>query len=139
MIPVQQEILHTSSQNGDCLRACVASILELKLKDVPHFVDIPDWEEAFHSFLGKFDLEPLEIEIGYLADAQEKQQIPYIPSGYHIINGISPRGISHSVVGYKGNLAFDPHPDGTGLKKVESFLIFVKRMEAIPVEIPDHK
>jgi len=37
--------------------------------------------------------------------------------GYHVISGPSPRrkGINNAVIGFKGEIFFDPHPDGGGL------------------------
>jgi hypothetical protein len=49
VIPVEQEHMAVfdedgdNVQRGDCLRACVASIFELPLADVPHFVEADDW------------------------------------------------------------------------------------------------
>lgn len=37
MIPVNQIII--SEINGDCLRACIASLLELSINDIPNFAD----------------------------------------------------------------------------------------------------
>jgi hypothetical protein len=37
------------------------------------------------------------------------------PAGWHTIEGTSPRGGEHAVVGFNGRFKFDPHPqDGTG-------------------------
>ena len=49
------------------------------------------------------------------------------PLGYHLICGPSPRGggMSHATVGRNGEIVHDPHPDGTGVVKVECFGLFV--------------
>lgn len=41
MIPVRQRIV--DAQRGDCLKACVASVLELPYEDVPHFA-VGEWK-----------------------------------------------------------------------------------------------
>ena len=49
MIPVEQQVLAVFDENGDrvvagdCMRACVASVFELPLEDVPHFAGLDDW------------------------------------------------------------------------------------------------
>jgi hypothetical protein len=56
MKKVYQEII--SSDNGDCMRACVASLFELDLYDVPHFLEQEKWYHSFHGFFKEkgFDL-----------------------------------------------------------------------------------
>jgi hypothetical protein len=49
VIPVEQQELAEyddageSSKRGDCLRACMASLFELPLEEVPHFVASDNW------------------------------------------------------------------------------------------------
>lgn len=38
-------------QRGDCLTACLASIFELPLDDVPFFVEQDDWYSAYHEWV----------------------------------------------------------------------------------------
>jgi len=53
MIPVQQTI--DRIPGGDCFRACVASVLEMKIDDVPHFCEDGKhdgvWYLAFRDWL----------------------------------------------------------------------------------------
>jgi hypothetical protein len=59
----------------------------------------------------------------------------WIPRGYHIINGLSPRGdFYHSVVGQAGKMVHDPHPSGDGLRSRESFTVFVCDYSSLPVQ-----
>lgn len=54
MIPVMQEVVGDGKEGrpiGDCLRACVASIFELPIEDVPHFAAAPSWFGAMHEWL----------------------------------------------------------------------------------------
>jgi hypothetical protein len=39
MKPIDQEFMHDPEKGiiGDCFRACIASILELDINEVPHF------------------------------------------------------------------------------------------------------
>ncbi len=108
MKPTQQTIL---GDNGDCFRACVASILELPIADVPHFcVAPPDWWERFGQWL---------MERGYCAVEVRLPAEFAVPADiWCIMSGCSPRGRMHSVVGrFKygakcAELAYDPHPSG---------------------------
>ncbi len=90
-------------EDGTCFRACLASILE-----VPESAD-PDFPEAnldpgVNKFLRKHGMRYTRRPI----DAAK-------PSGWHTIEGISPRGGMHAVVGRDGEFKHDPHPqDGTG-------------------------
>lgn len=55
MIPVMQQIVGDGLEGrpiGDCLRACVASIFELPLLDVPHFAELgPGWFQVMLEWL----------------------------------------------------------------------------------------
>lgn len=100
MKPVTQS---RTGENGTCFRACVASILELPEATVP------DWPDAnldpdVNQWLGQRGLRYEQID----ASAPP-------PLGLHIIQGLSPRGGQHAIVGKDGRPIWDPHPqDGTG-------------------------
>jgi len=92
--------------DGNCLNACIASILELPLKDVPEFGD--DWLMDLNDFLQARGLSYRRVPI----DGAK-------PSGWGTIEGVSPRGGLHACVAFDGELVWDPHPismrDGQGL------------------------
>lgn len=92
--------------DGNCLNACIASILELPLDDVPEFGD--DWLTELNDFLRSRGLSYRRIPV----DGAK-------PSGYGTIEGVSPRGGLHACVALDGELVWDPHPismrDGQGL------------------------
>lgn len=60
MIPVKQSIVGDGKEGrpmGDCFRACVASIFELPLEDVPHFVgNGASWHRDVQRWLGERSL-----------------------------------------------------------------------------------
>ena len=103
MIPVVQSRM--GKRNGTCFRAALASILELGEQDVPDFGgDDPD--EAV--YWGRVDSWLAGRGLRY-------KQVPIIkgaapPLGWHTIEGLSPRGGNHAVVGYNGQFVHDPHP-----------------------------
>lgn len=96
---------------GDCLRTCVASLLDLEARDVPNFVEKSgkvndDWHRDLTRWLRARGLA--WIEFPYPADG-----LPV----YHIVTGASPRGsYLHCCVGLKGAIVMDPHPDGMCLR-----------------------
>ena len=120
MRPVDQT--RFGAPDGNCMEACVASILELELGGVPDLaVSGDDWHDTLADFLARFDLEPLEL------DARKTRGI-WVPTGFHIISGKSPRGnFLHAVVGLGGKMVHDPHPNREGLAKEEQWIVFVVR------------
>lgn len=117
MKPVKQTILHDSINGikGNCFTACVASIMELPIEQVPYFANIEkDWYLHFMNFMEKHNWEE---DITY--------NVTNPPLGYSIACGLSPRGIDlkHSCVAYCGKIVFDPHPDNTGLSSIEYYYV----------------
>lgn len=102
-------------KSGNCLSACVASILELPLTDVPNFCQMfPDWWGNFQDWLYNKNLCAIEVCLkkGCLIGSQ---------GCMCILSGISPRSVGlHCIVArtsFSGfEYVFDPHPD-------DSFLI----------------
>lgn len=98
---------------GNCYAACLASILELKISDLPKFEDLPpdgSWFTETQLFLNKYNLW---MDVQY-----------DIPEYYSIAQGPSPRGKwGHAVVYFKDKLLHDPYPGGEGITKVEEYLV----------------
>lgn len=138
MTPVKQEFIHDPSNGvyGDCQRAVIASLLDLPLKDVPHFMEITNddpvgYWELLQSFLR-------ERGYAYLAIPAKSGAAFYGASDeaiFHEISGPSPRGngVFHAVVGCDGRIVFDPHPSNDGLAGEPSeweYAYLVKTCEA---------
>jgi hypothetical protein len=120
MKPIHQT--QFGSKHGNCLQACVASVLEMPLERVPHFVLFDDWIGEFDSFLARFGLTSLTL------DAHQVNE--WKPVGFHLIGGKSPRGdFWHSVVGHNGEMVHDPHPSGDGLRTIEDYTVFVALLD----------
>jgi hypothetical protein len=125
MKPVDQLILHDPSNNkiGDCYRACIASILELNIEDVPHFM-IQEPRQRIKSllqFLGEYGYTLYSVE--GLVDYTYPDE-----NDYYIVSGISPKDskIKHAVIGYNGKIVHDPHPDKSGIISYDYSEIFLK-------------
>lgn len=116
MIPVMQTKF--GNNEGNCFTASLASILEVKLEDVPEMSHLTDgtWFPVCNKFL---------FERGYkfhgtLYNIDEILAYNGI-DGYYIVGGGSPRGCprGHAVVFYKGKMIHDPHPDGRGITNID--------------------
>lgn len=102
MKPVYQTIF--DGQNGDCMAACIASLLELDLDQVPN-PHTANWWDAWQAWLKQRGLYLVEASIG-----------DWTPPGYAILVGTSPRGDwQHACIVLNGEIVHDPHPDGGGV------------------------
>ena len=107
MKPVTQTRI---GNDGNCLAACMASILEIPLYQVPEFTE-DGWLEELNDFLANHNLQ-------YKRRPVEGTR----PVGWSTIERISPRGGLHACVARDGKLVHDPHPqDGTGRGLVEPY------------------
>ena len=128
MQPIKQTILHDpdNGQYGNCFQACIASLLEMPITQVPHFYEhgengsealskLNTWL-ALHG-MGFFDIS------GNIGDIFKNNA-----NTYHIISDYSPRNNFHTVIGLNGEMVFDPHPSNDGITKtvyrVYGFLYF---------------
>lgn len=118
MIPVaQSKLYHPDALHlGNCLQACVASVLDLPLWMVPAFDDLRrgvSMQEGVDLWARRmFGLQYIRT-IGH--------EIDRLPA-FYIVSGPSPRGggIYHAVVYSHGELVHDPHPSGAGVVSVDS-------------------
>ncbi len=108
-------------EQGNCFSTCIASILELPLKDVPHFCDFDDWLGETNAWLRERGLCYLEMPYPY--DRSGSELIAGL--GYHLIHGLGPRGLLHSCVGYAGKIVHDPHPSDAGLLREDEIGILM--------------
>ena len=99
MQPVSQK--YTSGEKSDCLRACVASILELDRCQVPNFARSS--RKGFETQLSY----ARDFVQGYGFDLVEVP-IERAPTGYSILLDEEHH---HAVVGKDGELDFDPFPE----------------------------
>ncbi len=112
------------TDRGDCLRAAVASLLELDPTTVPHFVQEEEdggeyWWDHLLRWLGERGL--------WIVDVPKHVVLYQTPANALLFaTGVSPRdpdGKTRHMVVWEGGihrhqgrgLVHDPHPDGTGL------------------------
>jgi hypothetical protein len=89
--------------DGNCFSACVASILEKSIVEVPRFHGV---SPSFLQWLARFGLS-----------ATLYKRANYVPRGYAVAAGTSLRfaGRMHACVAYDGAVVHDPHPSRDGL------------------------
>lgn len=100
---------------GDCFRAAIASVLELDISSVPHFVrdfygDEDGLYSAVYSYLANYGFFLLEVSypIGLKQLKRQKENLNI--DCYHLITGVDHDGDGHACVGLNGELIHDPHP-----------------------------
>nr|NIU00182.1 hypothetical protein [Nitrosopumilaceae archaeon]NIU86596.1 hypothetical protein [Nitrosopumilaceae archaeon]NIV65283.1 hypothetical protein [Nitrosopumilaceae archaeon]NIX60784.1 hypothetical protein [Nitrosopumilaceae archaeon] len=90
---------------GNCLSACIASILEIDLEFIPNFNldenNIPDpnnWRERFVDYLNSIEMTFIEIQVYHCEER-------LLPDCHNILSGPvigrSKDEVWHSVVGWK--------------------------------------
>ncbi len=116
MNKVNMSVMHDPDNGvyGDCQRACIASLLEIDLKDIPHFYVTDNDDDFFYSLnsylaaKGLFHLETTTIDFSL-------PQFKGMCNVYHLIYGKTIRGTQHATVGLNGVIIHDPHPSKVGL------------------------
>lgn len=108
-----------TQSKGNCFQACLASLFELPIDEVPHFmVHGHLWFDCLQEWL-----EPM----GYYAlDIQYSPFMAEWIKGYWIATGVAKRGILHSVIYLDEHLVHDPHPSCVGIESVQSATVFCK-------------
>jgi hypothetical protein len=126
MIPVYQKEL--DGENGDCLRAVWASLLHLKLHQVPHFVTRKDWVGCVERFVNKHGYEDWAYFLNP-NDPRSKDYPDYVlpekltagdVNGYWQATVYSPRfypGFHAVIVDSCYNIIHDPNPLYKGIEK----------------------
>jgi hypothetical protein len=99
---------------GDCVRACIAGIFGLHLDAVPHFMAFDWWEGAITLWTRGWGLNATWVPA---------EPLPDDPC---VLLGKSPRGRGHAVVGWGGQVRWDPHPSRDGLASIETAIVFPK-------------
>lgn len=143
MKPVMQTRLSNpeGTVHGNCFTACVASILEKAVEDIPDMQgDDGKWFKPFFDTITAHGLEyrGSRRRWWYLDECGPKKEDPFFfkdfeafegVDGFVIVAGPSPRDYvtrGHACVYKAGKLAHDPHPSGMGLKNIEYFYLLTK-------------
>ncbi len=104
---------------GNCFQAAVASLLDLFLDEVPHFLLNGD---SWFADSQKFVHEKTGMHWNYFTAIFPFYKHPQDAPSYVLMDGKSPRGDFYHVVvadAVTGEMVHDPHPSGDGLLSVE--------------------
>lgn len=116
MIPKMMAVKHSPPDSyGDCLRACIASIIECEPTAIPH--PGARGEDHWQDEIKKMDSWLAERgywTFGIMLRNEDLALYQDFASGYYILGGRSPRA-PHFVVAKGREIVHDPHPDGGGL------------------------
>ena len=117
MKPIKQKNIHNPEKGiqGDCLRACICSLLEISDEGVPNFVEDKQYPVQLVNFLKEKGFRLRWVE-------EEPKDIEY-----YMAFGTGPRGFRHAVIYSKGKLVHDPHPEGGGLMLPDLYVLLEKR------------
>ena len=125
MTPVKQEFRHNPPETyGDCHRAAMASLLDLPLYAVPHFMHGlgPKDGEIFHRRESEFLMSRglCAIQFGLFTNATVSEACTiastWNPDRYFLLGGMTRRMIAHTVIADSTGIVWDPHPDDCGIE-----------------------
>lgn len=117
MKPVWQTIF--GKGEGNCLPACIASVLELELEAVPNFCALYKsyWQEELNKWLHRYGLGALTV--AFPGDSP-------ITKGWCLAGGpCGPEGVMHSVVMKDMKMIHNPHRGWGELSRVVDYTFFV--------------
>lgn len=123
-----------NNKHGNCLSACLASLLNIELELVPNFCyyETNEWHKKFVEFIfnNKYSFEGT-FNFTLWHKWKELLEFSNGIDGVFIGVGISPRfkDIYHAVL-YKDNeLLYDPHPSRSGIEELKYVYIIEKLNE----------
>jgi len=115
MIPVMQTVL---GRGGNCFSACLASLFNLPIEDVPNFFDIAGeddamWWGAVRDWLRVRGFGIMSLDL-------TNPSFISVFEGWFIVCGKSSRGLDHATLWRNGEMMHDPHPSQCGLIKPDT-------------------
>jgi len=122
MIPVYQLI--NSLSKGDCFRACVASILELPIEEVPNFME--DGEDKFNDHIVDW-IKDRTFTIRYVEinNDDDQKEFEQTTKDHYVIAIGQNAFCYHAVVWRNGKIVHDPNPNGRYFPFLEKPTAFV--------------
>lgn len=107
-------------QRGNCLQACLASVLGLSLHVVPHFADTDEAADLQHAAMQRWLADQGWVALWVPWAWKDSGWMVWPRNALGIVSGKSPRGeFAHVVLGCLTELGWDlvhdPHPSKAGL------------------------
>lgn len=124
MKPVFQEVIHEDrerGQVGDCMRAALASLLELPLHDVPHFYrdhypDTAKAGKAYEAYLKAHGFMLMNLPCDLFLPQEWGSDVWHLIVGKLDGDQYLNDEYSHVCVGFNGRIIHDPLPGSPGLR-----------------------
>lgn len=112
---------------SNCFSACVASLLELNVEQVPDFMWMadgilnPNWLDDFDKWLRPHGFAPLCIQ----------NTAGYIPlrGVYYIVGGKVECGIMHAAIGFNNQIVHNPYPGDASIVEIVDYIVFVRTFQ----------
>lgn len=132
MIPIFQTKFSNEENGiyGNCFGACIASLLEIPINEVPAWEDMGSdgsWADSYYSFLASQGFEAdgmILVENGNIDEAWEKLEPADGVNGYFIVGGTSSRCTrGHAVIFKDKSMIHDPHPSNAGIQTIEEIYL----------------
>lgn len=123
MRKVGQSLLGERGEQGDCLRACLASILETDPSRMPHFAVETHWVRCVQKWIAE------NTNLCAVVVQTKPNTFPSVDDATLWVGcGPGPRGEIHAVV-YRGRLmVWDPHESGAGLNNLEYAIFLLAKL-----------
>ena len=127
----------TGSPTGNCSEACIASLLEVEIEEVPDLLDLehepgdPEFRLAgwarMHAFLHARGLQFVQVShFPAVALAMMVNRFGVRVRGmHHVAAGPNPDGLGHAVVALWGVPVWDPNPSRRGITSVEEMWFLI--------------
>jgi hypothetical protein len=113
-------------EDGNCFAACVASILEVSIDEVPWLIEPENWED-YSLRLNKYLKEKHNLKLFQFGfDSLTNHYPDAITDGYYIVSGNIKGGLEHSVIYKNGELIHDSNPKKNKILKLECIYLFIK-------------
>lgn len=134
MIPITQTKVVVQNSKGEmvvrgnCLAACLASLLEMPISEVPNIetlygIDNNYYWEVLWRWLGHigYEISTDERFRCFHGDESKSEFKEQLKDKYYLVSGKSQRGFQHICIYKNGELVHDPHPSKEGIVTEEYF------------------
>ena len=113
-------------EEGNCFAACVASILEVSIDEVPWLEDPENWQD-YSLRLNNYLKERHDLKLFAFGFESITSHFPdALTDGYYIVSGKIHGGLEHSVVHKNGELVHDSNPKKNKIIELECIYLFIK-------------
>ena len=112
LVPLKQTKLKTDTQRGNCMVTALSIMTDIPISKIPPLETLGEhWHLPFFNWLR---------EVGFSYTPTQK------PIGLAIANGMSNRGVMHSIITVDGLPFHDPHPSNDYLETINQYWLIKK-------------